>query len=215
MEPVIFELRKESDGLFSYDARISRDEASAGDYLDAINGFQERFVAPCDGCANCCWERVPLTAPDARRYAAELYGPAPDTGDRLSAAKPIGRFIAEYGQVYEQGDWIDIQLRRRPDGSCVFLDQAARRCRLHHLRPLVCQSYICLPSSRRAAALRQKLVNEGENELVWLWLLSLPEAAPAALASLYRGGAFEGKSAFSQVSLREAAGPGLWQKLRR
>ncbi|MEL7622525.1 MAG: YkgJ family cysteine cluster protein [Clostridiales bacterium] len=345
-------LVKGSDGMLNYDVQVLDREASVQDYLDALNDFQEEKVAPCDGCSNCCWERVPLTAPDVLRYAAAFYGDEPEAakadagvtvaqgetsnkafggaanladeyGDSAAAhddlndapgdssGAPSGssgapsdsssafddffdagdggsggpslyfgnlrqkdtrqnlRFIREYAEIRggdvagaavpeaeaakaeeaagmgakaeeaasvapkaegakaeeaasvapkaeaantsaaaESPGLIDIYLRRLEAGNCVFLDLDKQRCRAHALRPLVCQSYVCLPSSRRAEALRRQIVNEGENELIRV----LGEQVAKDWQD-YRSKGFAGKERFADVALRDVVNEGLWQRL--
>ncbi len=342
---VAIKLVKGSDGMLNYDVQVLDQEANIQDYLDALNDFQEEKVAPCDGCSNCCWERVPLTAPDVLRYAAAFYGNEPEAakadagvtmakgetankasgdtakladeysdsaaapgdsssapGDSSSAFDDLSdtfddffgtrdggsgslslyfgnlrqkdtrqnlRFIREYAEI-RGGDFagaaapgaetakaeaaasvaakaegaagpeakseatkvegaasvaskaeaantsaaaespgvIDICLRRLEAGNCVFLDLDKQRCRAHALRPLVCQSYVCLPSSRRAEALRRQIVNEGENELIRI----LGEQVAKDWQD-YRSKGFAGKERFADVVLRDVVNEGLWQRL--
>ena len=190
-KPVEVVLVAGTDGLLSYDVRVHCVKATVADYLAAMNAFQEERVAPCNGCTNCCWERVPLTAPDVYRYLEERQ-------------EGLAAFIRDNCQVTVEAGTADICLRRRADGSCLFLDRENHRCRRHSERSLVCQSYICLPATRRAQALRRQIVNEGENELVRLWNPSLVAEEP-------RG--FFGKESYDRVGLLEVAGPGLWRRL--
>jgi Fe-S-cluster containining protein len=239
---VEIKLLKEGGGLLSYDVRVLDQEASVQDYLDALNGFQEEKMASCDGCSNCCWERVPLTAPDVWRYAAAFYGEeagagsaafadgaafaagsaagadgaafAPD-GGRPAPSGYVGqnlRFIREYGKILgkpgETGEALDICLGRLKMGNCVFLDTGKQRCRAHALRPLVCQSYLCLPASPRASALRRQIVNEGENELIHLLGEQVAKDWEA-----YQSKGFGGKKSFAAVVIREAVNESLWRRL--
>ncbi len=285
---VKIKLVKGSDGMLNYDVQILDQQASVQDYLDALNDFQEEKVAPCDGCSNCCWERVPLTAPDVLRYAAVLYGTeadgARDRGEASGNSNTKGgvgeamdndsmggvgnvslysgslrqkdtrqnlRFIREYAEIRggaaadaadaadvaaekaametagavtvepaakekaaaakgvgESPGVVDIYLRRLERGNCVFLDQDKQRCRTHALRPLVCQSYVCLPSSRRAEALRRQIVNEGENELIHI----LGEQV-AGDWQAYQSKGFAGKERFADIAIRDVVNEGLWQRL--
>jgi len=65
---------------------------------------------------------------------------------------------------------VDISLRLNEDGTCSFLDNNLKICRVYQNRPLVCQTFICSPLSKRAARLREMIINAGEDELVNWWL---------------------------------------------
>lgn len=178
------ELKELDEGSWGYDARILDKASTVQDYLDALNQFQEERVAACGGCVNCCWERVPLTAADAAVYLEGLGGSAERDG--RSAAGRVTAFLRRYGRVRARRGVVDITLRREANGACCFLDQENHRCGRWPLRSLVCQTYVCLPASRRAAALRQQIVNEGENALIRLYAR---EAAALGQAPAVEGAA--------------------------
>ena len=46
---------------FGYDIEILAEDATAGDYIAALDAWQERYLAQCKGCDGCCRERAPLT----------------------------------------------------------------------------------------------------------------------------------------------------------
>ena len=255
---VEFKLIPDSNGFLCIDVRVLSDDATVQDYLDAFNLFQAEKVAPCDGCTNCCWERAPLTAPDVIRYAAAIDGAFGDghplAGEQLSDAEErlpafhIGGlpvlhnvdkpnylryaalwFIREYGDIRRSAE-ADIYLKRLPGGSCVFLDLDKQCCRAYAQRPLVCQTYVCLPSSPLAEALRGQIVNEGENELARQLgeaASALPDVLPDALPDVlpllpeeaaaawreYRSRGFGNKKTFAEVLIREVVRDGLWDKL--
>jgi Fe-S-cluster containining protein len=89
----------------------------------------ERFS--CQSCANCCREQyVELFAGEPERIAAL---PWPKT-DPLHGLMPMGR---HGGRIY---------LAHRPDGSCVFLNQSNRLCRIHEqfgaeAKPMACRIF--------------------------------------------------------------------------
>ena len=224
------ELKELDAGSWGYDVQILEESSTVQDYLEEMNRFQEERVAPCGGCTNCCWERVPLTAADVAVYLTAAWedskaknsgrrAAAPGPADQGIALETVTEFLRRYGRVRADRGVVDITLRQEANGACCFLDQERRRCGRWPLRSLVCQTYVCLPQSRRAAALRQQIVNEGENELIRLYAGEAAERGknpwaegqtaqvdwkayrgrgftpPALKASLADGG--EGKGAFS------------------
>ena len=246
---VEFSLSADATGLLCVGVQVLSADASVGDYLDAFEQFQAVNIAPCDGCTSCCWERAPLTAPDALGIitAAEADGDSSDdtknssgsddtknsngSGDsdsNDSGAAAVGspaqaallRFIRD--RAWVDAEAADVCLRRLPAGSCIYLDTDSARCTAYAIRPLVCRTYVCLPSDPAAEALRRQIVNEGENELLRL----LGEAAyafpdllpclPPSVAANWRGfraRGFTGKKNFADVFIREVVRQGLWEKL--
>lgn len=208
-------------GVNGYDVRVADPTASVQDYLDAVNaaidkgglfrGRAER--ADCMGCDLCCAERVPLTSIDALRLRRHL---AP--GDSVTG------FLRKSGYVFVDGAAVDITLGFDQRGRCCFLDKERRLCRVYAHRPLVCQTFICCPQTRRARKLRECIVNRGEDELVRMWLLEngnrdirplINESVgrPAATLDDWPPGPFSGKTAFAEVLLQDVCPPKLWREM--
>ena len=224
---VEFSLSADATGLLCVGVQVLSADASVGDYLDAFEQFQAVNIAPCDGCTSCCWERAPLTAPDALGIitAAEADGDSDSNGSGAAAVgspaqAALLRFIRD--RAWVDAEAADVCLRRLPAGSCIYLDTDSARCTAYAIRPLVCRTYVCLPSDPAAEALRRQIVNEGENELLRL----LGEAAyafpdllpclPPSVAANWRGfraRGFTGKKNFADVFIREVVRQGLWEKL--
>lgn len=207
------------DGQAGYDLSIIDEGATVQDYLDALNYFLRHQCPPCNGCTGCCWERVPLTYPDIYAYLKDnglrrrLKGPLP----------PLIEFIQRFCYIYVEGPVVDISLGFRPDGACIFLDVKGGRCSLYRVRPLVCQTYICGPATRRATELRSLVVNAGMDELVRRWFMASRQAGvPLVMHEAHRPrpdlkdyppGAFSGKEYFSEIPLKKPCPPGLWREL--
>lgn len=217
------------NGRTGYDLCVVDAGATVRDYLDAVNGYIAGHCPPCDGCTDCCWERIPLTAQDVAAYLRD------EEMRRLLGAgrpgKPGGppplllEFVKRFAYVYVDGPVVDIALAHRPDGACIFLDRERNRCSRYVLRPLVCQTFTCRPASRRADELRARLVNAGMDELVRRWLEESRRAGvsppvhearrPRPRLQDYRPGAFGGKDDYAQIHLRDVCPPGLWRMLTR
>ncbi|OAT80211.1 YkgJ family cysteine cluster protein [Desulfotomaculum copahuensis] len=216
------------NGQTGYDLCVSNEEATVQDYLDAVNGYITAHCPPCDGCTSCCRERVPLTAQDVAVYLRDgeirrLLGTG-GTGKFSDPAPPLlPEFLKRFGHVYVDGAVVDIGLAHRRGGACIFLDPGRKRCTNYALRPLVCQTFICRPVSRRADELRGRLVNAGMDELVRRWLLESRRAGvrpvmhearrPRPQLSDYRSGACSGKEYYRQLRLKDVCSPGLWRAL--
>jgi len=176
MKDIINVTLKELDpGEFGFDVEIDLvSNPTVQDYLNSMNIFQEKNIAGCDGCTNCCWERVPITYQDMVNYMA-LLGSGEENKNSYNDGKPRPvfkkvtskkEFIENYCDVIERDGAIDIILKRRKDGSCIFLDKDNNRCGAWSARGFICQSYICLPSSKNARDLRSAIVNGGEDMLI-------------------------------------------------
>ena len=151
-EPLQFQMIHVDD-TFAYDVRIISEEASVGDYIRLLDCFLDEKIAPCFGCDNCCFQRIPLTLPDLYVYAGK-------DGAR------IADFLREKCEIVYQGRAVDVKLAQRSDRSCVFLDREKKCCLDHLHRSLVCHSYICIPQTEQARILRETLINEGEDALI-------------------------------------------------
>lgn len=213
MDKVRISLKELDQDSWGYDVQVLDASATVRDYLDALNQFQDEKVAPCLGCSGCCWERAPLTAPDIFTYGEILF-------DGRLSDRPIRRFLESFGIVYAKDGMVDIILRRDEEGACIFLDKQHHQCKHHRLRSLVCQTYICLPKSRRAAELRGQLVNAGENELVRRYALEyhgqpphVDEGGGPVDWEAYEGKGFTDKTSFEDILLRDVVEEALWKRL--
>lgn len=215
------------NGQTGYDLCVLDAKATVRDYLDAVNEYIAEHCPPCGGCTDCCWERIPLTAQDVAVYLRDgrmrrLLG-AGRPGKSGGPPPLLLEFLKRFGRVYVDGPVVDIGLARGAGGACIFLDRERGRCSRYHLRPLVCQTYICRPASRRAEELRGRLVNAGMDELVRRWLWESRRAGvrppvhearrPRPRLRDYRPGAFGGKDDYAQIHLRDVCPPGLWREL--
>ncbi|MZP28257.1 hypothetical protein GTO91_00780 [Heliobacterium undosum] len=185
MARVVLEPRHFPDG-FGYDVTACHPGATVGDYLEAVEAFfsnsawtglrQGRDFTgwdTCEGCPNCCRERIPLTIGDAIRLALSLPGAAERArAAGALAAEDLLQAIDAFGEIHTQGRMMDITLRRTESGWCGLFDHDKQRCLRHAFRPLVCRTYFCCPVSHRAEKLRQRILNAGEDELVRQILLS-------------------------------------------
>ena len=203
-----------------YDLEILSPEATAADYLAAVNQFQDEFVAPCKGCDSCCWERIPLTYLDVLAYLAD-----PRIQEALPPGLPaLSAFVQQFCHVFGEGPVIDIALKQQANKACLWLDQSAQCCSRHPARTLVCQTFICLPHSEPAGKLRDLLLNIGEDELVRQYLLEAETFAiplvihegknPSPRLADYPATSFAGKTAYSQVLLRDVLPAELWTALQ-
>lgn len=218
------------NGRTGYDLCVLNEEATVQDYLDAVNGYIAAHCPPCDGCTGCCRERVPLTAQDVAVYLRDgeirrslsTGRPGKFSGPVLP---PLLDFLKRFGHVYVDGAVVDIGLAHAHGGACIFLDLQRKCCTRYSLRPLVCQTFICRPASRRADELRGRLVNAGMDELVRRWLFESRRAGvrpvmheahrPRPQLSDYRPGACGGKEYYHQIRLRDVCAPGLWRALHK
>lgn len=207
------------NGANGYDLFVADPEATVGDYLSALNRAIEELPLDrgrarrraCKGCDRCCAERLPLTVIDAQVLR------------RATGAPTLSAFLALYGHVLVEGRAVDITLARREDGRCCFLDPATRTCRLYAARPLVCQTFICCPQTKRARRLREALVNKGEDELVRQWLEEAAAAGrepvihegynPRVRAADWPPTPFAGRRGYDEIPLRDVCPPGVWREL--
>jgi Fe-S-cluster containining protein len=153
MKTLEFEIIKVDDG-FAYDVRLLDENATVGEYIRLLDEFLDEKVAPCLGCDLCCSQRIPLTLPDIYTYAGK---------ERDS----IAAFLKEKAEVRYNGKAVDIKLGQREDDSCIFLDRENQKCSDHIHRSLTCHTYICLPQTPRARALREELINKGAGNYCW------------------------------------------------
>ncbi len=166
-----FYLKEFTPGQYGYDLEAGDGSATLGDYVEALDAFQEATMADCRGCDACCYERIPLTIADfaiARPWVAERLQTTED-------AVTLTHWLTAMADIrlLENGA-IDIILKRQADYGCHFLNRDKQECAVHPYRPLVCRTHCCLPKSEAAIALRSDIINAGEDELC-RQLLALPE----------------------------------------
>lgn len=227
--------------MTGYDIEILDSTATVQDYLEAINNaiLQKplaRTRAPgrrnnCFGCDLCCGERIPLTLLDALALSNILFKNtrSPKNNTQCQAKDSLQnsnlqnsctnnfprlkKFLDRYGHVLVEGRAVDITLRLEEDGLCPFLDRKHHLCTIYESRPLVCQTFICCPQTKRARELRSVIVNTGEDELVRQLLLEATRTGkPSLIHEAYepdlrlkdwKATAFAGKTDYSQVFLKD------------
>ena len=154
-------LKEFAKNQFGYDLLLENAEETLGDYVDALNDFQNNTMAECRGCDGCCYERIPLTVADfalAKGLTAKLAA-------KTEAEVTLADWLRETAEIHLAGEAIDIVLKRNDDYSCYFLNKEKQECREHIYRSLVCQTHCCLPKSQIAIDIRGDIINAGEDEL--------------------------------------------------
>lgn len=207
--------RVKLQGVFGYDIVITDNSATVGDYINALDEliiggdlFRSRDnVCSCMGCDLCCRERAPLTWIDVLTLARGLG----------LTTKPLGPILNRVGRITVAGPVVDIVLRRDSSGNCVMLNPRTKLCRVYQYRPLACCTFICCPTTRRAAQLREVVINKGEDELVRRWIKYLEATGERPETHLcqddYPPSAFAGKSNYDDVLLGDLCSSSLWSKL--
>ncbi|ABO50687.1 protein of unknown function UPF0153 [Desulforamulus reducens MI-1] len=202
-----------------YDLQILDETASVQDYLDAINKFiDENTNPPCRGCDECCWERIPLTSIDVLNYINQLGGALV-----LDNEWPLLDFLDQYTYIYAEGGAVDISLGFTQEGACHFLDQEQHICGSYTARSLVCQSFICMESTKSAQDFRSELVNTGMDELVRLWMSQCKDAGirlfyheeyqASPQGEDYPENGFTGKKTYKDVLLKEVCSLEVWNNI--
>lgn len=185
---------------FAYDVKINSDEATLSEYVEALDNFLDEKVAPCLGCDNCCYQRIPLMLPDIYDYAG-------------FAQEAVGEFLGAKAVIAKEGLALDIRLKQVEDEACVFLDSQEQRCTDHIHRSLVCHTYVCLPQTLRAREMREYLINQGEDALIaqlFNWNL-LAEFADLQHNYPVKEN-WQGKT-YQEILLKEVLSPKLWAAL--
>ncbi|MGO0123261.1 YkgJ family cysteine cluster protein [Desulfothermobacter acidiphilus] len=159
----------------------------------------------CRGCDACCAERAPLTNLDCRNLMLYL------------ELRDLDTLVKRYLTVEVRGPVVDITLRRRRDGRCVFLDRQSRLCRVYSARPFVCRTFFCCPAAPSFWALRQAIVNQGEDELVrWWWSSSRRVHSshhPQLRKKDWPPTLFARKTSYHQLRLRDLSPRSLWSAI--
>lgn len=205
------------EGRPGYDIKISQDHATIQNLLDHLNHFidQEpitRLWPPersnCYGCDLCCRDWIPLTSIDVKQIL-EIKGI-----DLIEAYK--------YFWVEAQEEVLDITLRRKRDGRCIFL-QSNGTCAIYKKRPFVCQTYICCPSTPQVEELRSQVVNKGMDELIRISLqafasrgqsLPLNRSFRARIRQEDWGkNVFSGKEEYSRIRLKKVLSSDLFKHM--
>lgn len=197
-----------------YDVTVYSKTATVQDYLDALNRAFEslpltRTRRPeepaCHGCDRCCAERAPLTIIDCLNLSLAI------------ETRTLSDFLFHYSNIAVTGPVVDITLRRLEDGYCVFLNREARTCRVYPVRPFVCQTFFCCPATPRSLALREAIVNKGEDELVRRWLRTRRVVhyaeMPRVRARDWPKTPFTDKWDYNAVRLRTVVSRRLWREL--
>lgn len=210
-----------------YDVRIRDETATVRDYLDAINAFIDdenllrgENLTVCKGCDGCCWERLPLTYIDVLKILQ-----APQVQAALTGGQPsLPEFLAKFAYVYVDGPAVDITFGHKLHGACLWLDEPKRSCQQYTWRPLVCQSFICSPSTKTAKELRSAIINQGMDELVRQAILTAGTAGmplvmheaynPAVSPADWPENPYSGKIIYDEVFLRDLCTDELLDSLR-
>jgi Fe-S-cluster containining protein len=208
-------LKEFAENQYGYDIVLNDENATLGDYVDALNIFQDNTMADCRGCDGCCYERIPLTVADfwlAKGLTAKLKA-------KKAADVTLTDWLLAAAEVHLDGDAIDIVLKRNSDYSCYFLNKEKQECREHIYRSLVCRTHCCLPKSQIAIDIRGDIINAGEDELCrcllkipdhpWQQLLAkcLPEDYPESGFSQFA------PEDWRNIPLKSVISPENWQIL--
>lgn len=204
-----------------YDLQVLNEKASIQDYLDALNEYllegnltrRRGRQVQCEGCDVCCAERIPLTIIDIYLLQQGLK----EQGFDLSWEE----IIKKYTYVRAEGRVVDITLGQDEDGKCLFLNKKQGKCTIYRYRPLVCQTYICAPTSRKAEKLRECITNVGEDQLVKWCLENIPEEQlyhelwePEVQREDWVDTPFKDKTTYAEILLKEVCPRKLWKELQ-
>lgn len=188
----------------AYDVQVLAEDATVGEYMDALDAFQAETLADCYGCDGCCHERVPLT------WADYFLAGQPGTP---------AEWLQAVGALDFWGEAVDLTLARKENGACHLLDEEAKCCTRHQVRTFTCRTHCCLPKTDRAEALRAAVINAGEDELVRRVLTAderpWAERLAGVSAADYVANGFSTVGAdWRSARLAELVEPELWQELR-
>lgn len=208
-----------------YDVKINDEYASVQDYLNALNKAIETLPLTrarsgrkdCAGCDLCCAERAPLTWIDVINLKRHF--------NIKERHFDIQALLKKIGYTVIDGPVVDIMLRRGKDNKCIFLHKEKKLCNIYQFRPLVCQAFICAPSTRRAIWLWELVVNKGEDELVRRWLLEAQRTGrnliydkgynPGPCLSDWEPTPFSNKYSYREVLLKDLCSQKLWKLLKQ
>ena len=99
-------LVKVEDGL-AYEVTIHSEAATLWQYIETLDNFLDEKVAPCLGCDNCCYQRIPLTLPDIYGYAGK-------------EKEAIGRFLDRSTVIQKEGFALDLSCAKEKTASALF-----------------------------------------------------------------------------------------------
>lgn len=208
---------KTIDRLPGYEIKIKDKNLTIQDLLTEINEFFETAeldrlwpedVHNCYACDLCCHEPLPVSSIDVEQICQA-------TGSSFCSA-------FKYLWVETQANIVDITLRRRRDGSCIFLSKNST-CSIYRHRPFLCQTYICCQTSPEMEEIRSQVVNQGMDELIRKSLL-LFKSQRAELPvdrgeksninrSDWKKNRFSGKSSYADILLKEVLSSDLIRDL--
>lgn len=237
MAPKVIVFTRKFRGVPGYDLIVRDEDATVQDYLNALHaaiarlplartrrrgaqGRQGNFAPGCFGCDRCCAERAPLTLIDClrlREAGGRVAGGGTGKEDPEDRLPSWEEFFDRYTTVTVRGPVVDIVLKRAEDGRCIFLDRQTKLCRVYRARPFVCRTFICSPAARRALALREAVVNKGEDELVRLWFTAgmvIHQAdSPRPDPRDWPPTPFAGKTRYSEVRLKDVLPGKVWRNV--
>ncbi|GAV23704.1 YkgJ family cysteine cluster protein [Carboxydothermus pertinax] len=150
--------------------------ATINDYLieieklvEATEFYRESGTKTCLNCIKCCYERIPLTNIDVLNLQRSLFKKEGVSYDLLN-------FLRHFTDIFIKGLEIDIILKRKENGACIFLNEKEKKCDVYPVRPFVCRSFYCIPTTFNTELIRLGIVNLGEDALVRQYLLYLEES---------------------------------------
>ncbi|MEW6623172.1 MAG: YkgJ family cysteine cluster protein [Bacillota bacterium] len=143
-----------------WDLKVLNPRATVGDYLDGVCKLMEllqgsnKLNGTCETCGRCCKERIPITSIDW--YALTKI---------LNMEIEQRKAVSLYTKLAVWGRAVDVSLKQRDDGSCIFL-QHDNRCSVYEVRPFTCKTFFCLPQSMKMQEIRATVVNLGMDQLI-------------------------------------------------
>lgn len=213
MVPKISIFSRNFHGRQGYDLTVKDRNLSVQEYIEALSMAintlnikrSRRAGENCQGCDHCCAERAPLTSIDFF------------TLNKFNRGADLEDFLRKYATVIVEGPVVDIILKREGDNKCIFLDRKTKLCLVYDSRPFVCRTFICSPATYRALALREAIVNQGEDELVRLWfdagMIIHKALNPFPDRKDWPPNTFTGKKDYNEIPLQEVIPAKLWREL--
>jgi len=202
-------------GKMGYNIKVNDPRATLQDYIDAVEMFisgsgcfrsRKPELETCYGCDLCCQERIPVTMVDV----FNLTGP--------NVEEAFKKFL----HVYVDRRVVDITMALDGRGKCIFLDNTKGTCTVYNMRPLVCRTFICCPSTGGAKKLREEIVNTGEDELVRSWFLTGENGitpiihegvSPSPDISDYPPTPFARTRDYNKIRIKDVCSPQTWKRL--